>query len=805
MEYNISPSLKRSNTPTLYERDFPSEVVSVGSLQSLVQREKEEVRSELRHKNDTYCSPLTKFRRMNGNSRSSLSDNDDSDQLSFMPRRVLRSENIGEDNGNDSNNSSYNNDENNDDDTNYNKINNNNNNSRLVRVYSENERANFNDITGARMYDDLKYRPVHYSNDSSESTIQVTQKPIPINVGNGINDNNYRQPRSVQAAKRRFSSGESPSTIGWMKRNRVPDGSLINGMQDEYIPDFDFADVVTQWQNSDNNTPLLSRFNTWDSDYFGRSSKESLLKLDDLHAQVEPIPLPKRRDEKGAASRAPSTSTLFSPSSLNVASTHHIDTFQHDVDKILKSIPSDFINLPFSQRKRILQEINPEYDYKTIMNLLKRDKLSRSNSIRSARSRHGSVASKFLNSFTPSSNISNDKGALVLGHRLGNVIGFGAWGMIRECTSTPEDSTSTAACKAMKIIKFKHNEKVKKQVLREISIWSKLSHPNILPLNSWKVDEDSIAYCLTDKIDHGTLYDLVTSWDSSSHSKIDLRERCLSTAALALQLVDAMQYMHSNYIIHGDIKLENCLLEKFAENYQSWKVILCDFGMSHYYGHFKDHSMNENIEFKSALDGSVINVNRRPSIPRSSSSSSNTSFQPHSRLKQMISSKNLVHDDTPLGITSLPKNYGPSLTSVTTPKNDSNLKLKPESLDHLNDEASRIGSLPYAAPELLEPRPPPFGPGADIWAFGVLMYTMVTGKLPFKHDYEPRLRAIITSGKYDLDTLKNVCSCNMSDNLSPGKNIYFHGLYNAIRGCLTKDMTKRWELDMVKVALQSHF
>ena len=56
---------------------------------------------------------------------------------------------------------------------------------------------------------------------------------------------------------------------------------------------------------------------------------------------------------------------------------------------------------------------------------------------------------------------------------------------------------------------------------------------------------------------------------------------------------------------------------------------------------------------------------------------------------------------------------------------------------------SHIGSLPYASPEILQPSPPPLGPSADVWAFGVLMYAMIVGRLPFQHHYEPRLRATL--------------------------------------------------------------
>ncbi|CDO91832.1 unnamed protein product [Kluyveromyces dobzhanskii CBS 2104] len=787
--YDISAGIKRSNTPTQFERDFPSEVVSVGSLQALSQREDEERGSfKLRHKNDSSYEHAAEFREAYSKPSGSYQESDDEDQLSFKPRRMLR-------------------DDTNETVTSSNAINVSSN--KLPRVYSETEKVNFHDVTGVRIFDDMKYRPMHFQNSSNDSgdMNSIAQDPIPINNESKPDVGGYRQPRGHYVVRRRFSSGESPMRSPYISQPRSQNMSLLNDMQDEYIPDFDFAEAVSQWQSSDDGS-MLSRFNTWESDQFVRSQKESVLKLDDLHSQVSPIPLPNVKNEQRTTFpiTRESSSSLFSPFSLRTPPAH-IDLSEQDLEKIMRSIPSDFINMPFSQRKKILQDISPGNDYKAIMNILKREKPSRSGSVHNMRSRHGSVASKYLNSFTPGSSSfkRDDKGSLILGHMLGKIIGFGAWGMIRECFTPAEAEEShvhdNSQCKAMKIIKFKDNQTVKRQVLREISVWSILSHKNILPLNEWKLDEDMVAYCLTDKINDGTLYDLVVSWGKCNTSNISLRERCQITTYLALQLIDALQYMKSKYIVHGDIKLENCLLEKKSENYKDWKLVLCDFGMSHFYGHFRDQVESESIQLKSLFDGSTINLRRRPSIPKSASSTTNSSLRLKSRLRQIVNDKKLVHDDTGLGIHSVPKSARGNITRSFTQKSDGTLTPNQELHESINGDTSRIGSLPYAAPELLEPNPPPLGPSADIWALGVLIYTMLTGKLPFKHEYEPRLRAIITSGKYNIGLLQQVCNCSVESTLDDNEEVEFQSLFNAVRGCLTKDITRRWELDMVKVAL----
>lgn len=773
----------------------------------------------------------------------------------------------------------------------------------LVRVYSENEQSNFNAVTGRRMYDDLKYRPIHHEG----TRVENQSKPIEM-----LNNPKRRHSTSV---------GEDVSLLS----NRLTGYNAMNptnDMQDEYIPDFDFSDTVAKWQHEDTlndgsltnnprqNSVGLNCYNNWtdyEADYSHSSSvSSSSLLMKSTHAQVAPIPLPNARpplsSPRGPAhdesnqlpfikvrpsgssynrvkalpslntsvtegslrfKRQKSTQEFESPSSPWSTTTGSLTSLvdarvlNEDLQYITKKLPDDFMSLPYSQRKKIILDLLPGKDHKSIMSLLKKQFLVSSKSstqLKRSRSRQGSLASQFLSSFTPSSSSfkPNDKGNVVMGYKLGNIIGFGAWGMIRECyqatTETSQltdydspqrapckDDRESSAIKAIKVVRFRNNEIVKKHVLKEVQIWSKLKHPHILPLINWKLEDDYAIYCLTERIHDGTLYDLVTSWGESSCSSISLQERCRLTAEIACQIVSALKYMHSNCVVHGDIKLENCLLEESTDcSICKWQVLLCDFGMSSHFGHSDPSSEgqlclenDENVMFNSPVDGKVLSMRRRPSIPKSASQ---VSLRPMTKLQKIMKNKKLTHDDTPLGVSAFPKHYGPAVTSAHISErfrsclNSStsvvNLKRSQTTSSTIVDSQSsqttthvefaqnesgpnphsHIGSLPYAAPELLEPAPPPLGPAADIWAFGVTLYTMLTGKLPFKHDYEPRLRAIITSGKYDIDLLAEVCNHDTNCEVEYDK---FHSelLSDVIKGCLQKDLTRRWELQQIENAL----
>ena len=101
----------------------------------------------------------------------------------------------------------------------------------------------------------------------------------------------------------------------------------------------------------------------------------------------------------------------------------------------------------------------------------------------------------------------------------------------------------------------------------EIDILRKISHPNIT--NIFEIYEDSRKYyIMMEFLEGGELFEAITSAGSFNE---------LSAAKIMRQLLNAINYLHSNHIVHRDLKPENIMLtnEPKEGNYQ---IKLIDFG-----------------------------------------------------------------------------------------------------------------------------------------------------------------------------------------------------------------------------------
>ncbi|SGZ41769.1 uncharacterized protein HGUI_03970 [Hanseniaspora guilliermondii] len=587
-----------------------------------------------------------------------------------------------------------------------------------------------------------------YFRDNADSIINDNECLIPLEA----------LPKSTKILKRkRNSTGESHPVA---KKDKVP------MMYDEYIPDMDFINNFQRMQeyyeinptfDDEEIPPLQKKKNSSDTleslNKSNNSSTANLMREVIKHSHVDPMEI--KQD---------------SSIEINEYNTNTVSVSKSFLD--VNKLPDGFETMPYSQRKKVLMDICPGVDIKDILLELKsvnaKGRQASNTSMSSVHSRNSSLYSQRVNSLmkvydhqknTPKeSNIKSTMDLVVMGYKLKKIIGQGAWGVIRECVNV-DDSKDV---KAVKIVRYRDNLSVKLSVIQEVNVWKVLKHKNILALVDYKQGENAM-FCLMERIHGGTLYDYVAKKWYNNEREYPLNMRIELIIDYLLQIICALRYMHEEMgIVHGDLKLENVLI---TENN---KVLLCDFGMSKFLDRDNKPKKPNFKKFNSFNNLKYIN-----SQIQLNSKSKNE------MLRNIINNKDLVHDDTALGIASPDGNIGPAYQSTSLI-----LEKERSSLDETLS-INQIGSLPYAAPELLNKKNH-ITEKTDIWALGVMIYTMCVYKLPFQHEFEPRLKLMIEKATYDHKKLTDLMMKSCAS------------LCFVTEGCLKKTISERWSLEKIE-------
>jgi serine/threonine protein kinase len=100
-----------------------------------------------------------------------------------------------------------------------------------------------------------------------------------------------------------------------------------------------------------------------------------------------------------------------------------------------------------------------------------------------------------------------------------------------------------------------------------------------------------------------------------------------------------------------------------------------------------------------------------------------------------------------------------------------------------DDNKEPAGTLEYLAPELLGGSTRK-DYSADIWAFGVCVYTMITGKRPFQHTIQFKLVELIEAGEWNKGLVLS----------SPAGQVDGDDICDLLHGCLNTDPDMRWTI-----------
>ena len=274
-------------------------------------------------------------------------------------------------------------------------------------------------------------------------------------------------------------------------------------------------------------------------------------------------------------------------------------------------------------------------------------------------------------------------------------IGEGAYGIVKKvCLINHPDTI-----RAMKIIPKENiieNEDGKKFV-DEIDILKNLEHPNIMKIYESFHDKDNV-YIVSEYCDQGDLLKKIEKLGTFNQIMVKF---------LMDQILNAISYLHSNRIFHGDIKLENVMLYKT--------------------------SLRESQNF--------TRINKELNRNKKLQNDINSSFSQYN--KKFVSKKSVKYIEDMNDYEVKLIDFGCSKYLVK--KKDNKL-------------SGIVGTSIYCSPEVIDNL---YDEKSDEWACGVLMYILLCGEPPFQGESETEIFANIKKGKISFS---NPEFSNVSDN-----------------------------------------
>lgn len=158
----------------------------------------------------------------------------------------------------------------------------------------------------------------------------------------------------------------------------------------------------------------------------------------------------------------------------------------------------------------------------------------------------------------------------------GKLLGKGAFASVYACRKN-EDDAQIFAVKAVDLQAMRlsgRGERELKKIQRESSILKRIKpHANVVQFVDLVEHEDWYLFIL-EFVQGGNLLESVTKRRGSEPLK-EHEVRCIFR-----QLVEGIAHLHSESIIHRDLKLENVLVVQEGSSKREFKVKITDFGLS---------------------------------------------------------------------------------------------------------------------------------------------------------------------------------------------------------------------------------
>ena len=316
-------------------------------------------------------------------------------------------------------------------------------------------------------------------------------------------------------------------------------------------------------------------------------------------------------------------------------------------------------------------------------------------------------------------------------------LGHGTYGKVYKVKN--RNNGSIRAMK--KISKYWLGNLNENEVIKEIEILKNLNHPYIIKLFEYYSTDDYIYL----------INELCTEGDLQGKIKKIKKFPEFIVKIIMLQVFKALSYLTEKSIIHGDLKLENIMVECYDISKDNNKK-----GKDGFIEAIKhdvqiiNGSINsmDTPNFHKGINLNDINslnkrLNEKHQREEINSYGTNFRFRGQKKDKKENKDNNDNLKNKKSNIYDLKKlhifNYGIKLIDFGCSKMFTRTK------KNFNDI---IGTLVYCSPEVLSNN---YNEMCDVWSCGVLMYCLLCGYFPFDGEDEEEITNKILSGKYEFD------------------------------------------------------
>lgn len=133
--------------------------------------------------------------------------------------------------------------------------------------------------------------------------------------------------------------------------------------------------------------------------------------------------------------------------------------------------------------------------------------------------------------------------------------------------------------RAIKMINLRYDPEIgiSSSTVVELALLKRLKHPNIIKI--YDIDYDSNAHTLGIVMDlaAGTIFEFLEMWKLRLQHGQYIKEITRGKIEMAYQIICGLNYIHSNGILHLDLKDINILVNEYSSEFE---IKLADFGLS---------------------------------------------------------------------------------------------------------------------------------------------------------------------------------------------------------------------------------